>query len=81
MVLLEPSLLSVVEGVRQPYGYCYGDRQDGASLGHSGLRPAHQLKRRGAESAGGVVVAPARIADACHPDFAILKYVVYIPFN
>ena len=37
---LQPCLLRVGEGVRQPHGYCSGDRQDRASLGHTRVRPA-----------------------------------------
>ena len=37
---VQPGLLRVGEGVRQPYGDCGGDRQDRASLGHPGVRPA-----------------------------------------
>ena len=39
-----------------------GDRQDRASLGHTRVRPAQLSDRCGTESAGGVVVAPAKVS-------------------
>ena len=47
-----------------PQNPCRGDRQDRASLGHTGVRPAELPDQCCAESAGGEVVAPARVIDA-----------------
>jgi len=49
-----------------PRGGCGCDRQGRASLGHPGVRPAKLQDQCGEESAGGVVVAPAKIGTYIH---------------
>ena len=58
---VQPCLLRVGEGVRQPDGDSCGDRQDRASLGHTGVRPAKLPDQCGTESAGRRCVAPAKL--------------------
>ena len=58
---VQPGLLRVGEGVRQPDGDSRRDRQDRASLGHTRVRRAQLPDCRGAEPAGGGCVAPAKV--------------------
>ena len=58
---LQPGLLRVGEGVRQPHGDGGSNRQDRASLGHTGIRHAQLSDQCRAEPAGEGCVAPAKV--------------------
>ena len=60
---LQPRLLTVGEGLRQPYGHCSCHRQDRPPLDHPGVRRP-QLSDRGSSTASSTGGLPARIIDA-----------------